>query len=143
MEEGSCFDFFVQSAAGQIYTNVLMACTSIGHHPIIATSTVWSKFSTSLRCIITRVGDKTTAFSKLLTYIDQNVMNMNTSVLHPKDTKLAMTQKPRFGEIKKFKQQKAILLSSGGTIRQFLLVFDLRENKAEADLSPMIWLDRN
>ena len=59
--EGSCFDFCVQSA-GQIYTNVLMACTSIGHHPIIATSTVWSKFSTSLRCIITRVGDKMTAF---------------------------------------------------------------------------------
>ena len=67
------------------------------HHPIIATSTVWSKFSTSLRCIITRVGDKTTAFSKLLTYIDQNVMNLHTaptSVLHSKDTKLAMTQKP-------------------------------------------------
>ena len=89
VEEGSCFDFFVQSAAGQIYTNVLMACTSIGHHPIIATSTVWSKFSTSLRCIITRVGDKTTAFSKLLTYIDQSVINIHTaptSVLHPTDT---------------------------------------------------------
>ena len=138
MEEGSCFDFFVQSA-GQIYTNVLMACTSIGHHPIIATSTVWSKFSTSLRCIITRVEDKTTAFSKLLTYIDQNVMNMHTastSVLHPEDTKLAMTQKPRFGEMKKIKQQIAILLSVGGTILQFLLVFDLHENKAGADLSP-------
>ena len=75
--EGSCFDFLVDSAKQiSTTTNVLTACTLI----IIATSTVWSKFPTSLRCIVTRVGDKTTTFSKLV------MLSTWTPRRHPKDT---------------------------------------------------------